>query len=336
MTVIVLMLLILIAMLVYAIRRDVAAPWIAVILGALPVLLCLIVADAAGWSFRATGFLVIGILAGLPMLVVIGSIACFAIKRGGDAPTEIRPLGVTLLILTGAVIVSCVFVQQFEHIELLSVGFGFLGVLSLVSGYLLAMGFGFGLHALLLTLAKKQFDPDFIIVNGGRLQDGRLHPQLIARLDTAIALYNKGGGRATIIPSGGWTSDDVVSEADAMVEYLLARAIPGEQIVPEDQSTTTRENLENSKLIIQLRSRSAPATVAYVTSNYHVYRTGLIARSVGIEAYGVASMTPWHQLPAAVVREVAALFWMHKYWHALPILAATLYYQVGVLPSERY
>lgn len=328
-----------ILLLIYVWKRDPGSPLIAVLLGLILVMIVLLAShevSGSEWSFRHVSYWLIAIFAGLPILGLIGSMGFWFSKRETSTLREVRPIGVGVLSLAIYLVVSIVFTQKFVHVDLIGVGLGVLGVVTVVGGYLLVMSFGYGLHALLFVLAKRPVDPDFIIVNGTRLEDGELTPLLESRLDTAIALYNKGGGRATIIPSGGWTSDDVVSEADAMVQYLLARAIPGEQIVPEDQPISTRENLENSRLIIQMRSGSAPATVAYVTSNFHVYRTGLIARSIGLEAHGVGSTTPGHQMPASILHELTALFWMHKYWHALPILAATVFYQVAVLPSERY
>jgi len=53
-----------------------------------------------------------------------------------------------------------------------------------------------------------------------------------------------------VITSGGRGADEARSEASAMAEYLVDHGIPAERILLEDQSTTTLENLRNSKAII--------------------------------------------------------------------------------------
>ena len=52
--------------------------------------------------------------------------------------------------------------------------------------------------------------------------------------------------------------------------YMIENGIPAEHILAEDRSTTTFENIANSKKIID--AREGHRYSALVTSNYHVYR----------------------------------------------------------------
>lgn len=326
-------------------RRDPRSPQIAALLAVfIAIVFLLAIGQIPGSDFEVSvaAQWFVGVFVGIPIILLAGSMAIVLLPRDGDSSHEndvgqrLLPLAATIGILAFYGAITLYFASKWIELALVSVGLGLLGVIAIVGAYLILMACGYLLHAMLYTLASTGNDPDFISVNGGRLIDGDITTLLKSRLDRAIELYNQGGGRATILPSGGWTGDDTRSEADAMTEYLLAHAIPADQIVPEDQSTTTRENLENCRHIIELRSGLASPNVVFVTSNYHVYRTALIARSAGINCHGVGSGTPLHLLPEAILREIAALFWMHKLWHSIPILAITLYYQVAVLPSERY
>ena len=55
-----------------------------------------------------------------------------------------------------------------------------------------------------------------------------------------------------------------------MRRYLISKGIPESDIILEDRSATTFENLKNSKDIID--STEGRKYIALVTSNYHVYR----------------------------------------------------------------
>ena len=108
-----------------------------------------------------------------------------------------------------------------------------------------------------------------------------------------------------MIPSGGKGADEAVSEAEAMEKYLLEKGIPAEMIIKEDQSTTTYENLQNSKAIID--SRPGSKYTVLVTSNYHVYRALRYCRKIGLECTGVGSHVAFYYWPSAMIREFIAV-----------------------------
>lgn len=70
-----------------------------------------------------------------------------------------------------------------------------------------------------------------------------------------------------------------VSEAYAMVQYLREHEVKDEQIMLEDQSRTTRENLRFSKAYLE----ELKTPVGIVTNNFHLFRALLIGRSEGYE-----------------------------------------------------
>lgn len=145
-------------------------------------------------------------------------------------------------------------------------------------------------------------ETEYIIVLGcSILDDGTVTPLLRGRLDAAIAAWEQGGRRATIITSGGQGHDEVISESRAMANYLLSQGVPESSILLEDKSSTTEENLKFSHAIMDARGGAAHCTIA--TSSYHCLRAAMFARRLGINASCVGGHTAAFFYPAAFFRE---------------------------------
>ena len=95
-----------------------------------------------------------------------------------------------------------------------------------------------------------------------------------------------------------------------MKQYLLSQGIPEKQIIEEDRSTNTFENMTFSKEIIQKIDPNGKT--AFSTTNYHVFRSGLYARRVKLPAVGMGAPTKWYFWPNAAVREFIGLLKGHK------------------------
>ena len=91
-----------------------------------------------------------------------------------------------------------------------------------------------------------------------------------------------------------------------MKTYLLEHGVPETDIVLEDRSATTRENLLNSRAIIE--SRPGGKRTALVSSNYHVYRCLRLARDVGLKCTGIGADVALYYWPTALIREFIAIF----------------------------
>ena len=161
---------------------------------------------------------------------------------------------------------------------------------------------------------------DFIIVLGcGLKQDGSPSPLLRGRLDRAIAFaekQEKENGKAPVfITSGGQGPNEPCSESAAMARYLTVHGIPETRIIEEDRSTSTFENMKFSKE--KIWSVDPEAKVAFSTTNYHVFRSGLLARRVKMRAVGMGAETKWYFWPNAAVREFAGLLSAHRGKQAL-------------------
>ena len=161
-------------------------------------------------------------------------------------------------------------------------------------------------YSLFLMLIPRKKDFDYVIIHGAGLLDGSRVSKLLAdRIDKAILVYSTDPSPTILIPSGGQGGDETVSEAAAMADYLKEKGIPESDIILEDKSTTTMENLENCKAIID--AREGRKYTALVTSNYHVYRALRYCRKIGLKCTGIGSRVAAYYWPSALIREFIAI-----------------------------
>lgn len=111
-------------------------------------------------------------------------------------------------------------------------------------------------------------------IDGTNAENARPAEVTRERLEVAICLA-KEVPRATIIVSGRRGADEPVSEAAAMAAYLEAAGIAQSRIIQENRATNTSENLKFSKAFIKGKT-------VLVTSDFHVYRSMLLARKLGM------------------------------------------------------
>ncbi|MBF4802901.1 MAG: YdcF family protein [Lancefieldella parvula] len=207
---------------------------------------------------------------------------------------------------------------------------------------------------------RRQYD--YIIIHGAGLDGPRPTPLLAGRIDKALELWNKQHQHGKFVVSGGQGADEVVSEAQAMRDYLLDKGVSADAILMEDKSTTTWENLRYSLAIINadratgvgatsaatVASRdvttaasdastsdasgnaasSSDFTTAVVTSDFHVFRCAEYAHNLGIKADGIGSHTKGWYWPTAFIREFIAITKAHL-WPYLVIVG--LYTLINVL-----
>ena len=150
------------------------------------------------------------------------------------------------------------------------------------------------------------YDKDFIIILGSKIRkDGSLTPLLKGRVDRAIAFAknqkNETNKDIIYVPSGGQGADEVISEAEAIKNYLTENGINPENILVENKSTSTSENMKFSKE--KINSIKKDGKIAYSTTNYHVFRSGVIANNEGIDCEGMGSNTKWYFYTNALIRE---------------------------------
>lgn len=181
-------------------------------------------------------------------------------------------------------------------------------------------------------------DKDFIIILGcGIRKDGTPSPLLRGRIDRALRFAEKQEaltGKAPIfVTSGGRGPDEPVSESASMKRYLLEQGVPESRILEDDRSASTYENMKFSWE--KIRAVDPNGKVAFSTTNYHVFRSGLYARRVKMRAVGMGAKTKWYFWPNAAVREFVGLLTEHKLKQGLIFGGMLVFYVVLTLLAYR-
>jgi len=158
-----------------------------------------------------------------------------------------------------------------------------------VSGLSLALVIFLVCGILMLSAVQKEeeVEADALVVLGAGLHGENLSWILAKRLQVALH-YLKTHPDCIAVVSGGQGPGESVTEASAMAKYLTARGIAPERIVLEERATNTIENFSYSKALID-EMFAGEARVAFVTTGFHVYRAGRVARSQGLTAQGLAA-----------------------------------------------
>ena len=167
---------------------------------------------------------------------------------------------------------------------------GVLGGVILFIGVELIIFSGFG--------AKPTRDAKYCIILGAQWKKSGPSAVLKFRLDTA-AKYLKEHPDTTAIVSGGQGSNEIISEAQGMKEYLCRLGIPEERILMEDRSTSTAENLLFSARLMENKD---DATVI-VTNDFHLFRALQLAKKQGYRAEGLSAGSVLYMLPNNLLRE---------------------------------
>lgn len=170
---------------------------------------------------------------------------------------------------------------------------------------------------------------DYVIVLGARVKEHTVSNSLKMRLDKAME-YVEYNPDTVLVLSGGRGPGESVSEAEAMRQYLEYNGVRPEQLLIEDQSVSTVENIAYSKIIIQehrnkdkkelvplsRRTTSVPYAIApdkpleigVLTSNFHIYRARLTAEKWGIDnVYGISADSDPVLFIHLCVRECASI-----------------------------
>ena len=142
------------------------------------------------------------------------------------------------------------------------------------------------------------------VVLGCRVYGERPSLSLVERLEAAYAYLEK-NPEAVCIVSGGQGDGENISEAEAMYRWLVAKGIEKERIYIEDRSTSTEENIAFSKQIIE--ENGLNLNIAIVTSEYHTYRAGIIAKQNNLSFGAAPGHTAWWTFPTFYVRELYAI-----------------------------
>ena len=190
-------------------------------------------------------------------------------------------------------------------------------------GRVLRIGFfcGVGVFCALLAFValsgysdQPQGDEKAVVVLGAGLRKDVPSKLLVRRLEKALE-YHEENPDAVIVVTGGQGPGETIPEGVAMARWLAERGVPEEQIIVEDKSTSTEENLLFARRLLEERGIAASEPIVVVTNAFHCYRGGEYARMVGFTdvdtlpaSIGLNSIMPCY------FREVFAVlyYWVFK------------------------
>jgi IMP dehydrogenase/GMP reductase len=154
-------------------------------------------------------------------------------------------------------------------------------------------------------------DLPWIIVLGAQVRDSGPSASLQERIDAAYE-YLSAHPETVCIVSGGQGTDEPISEAQCMYDCLVRMGISPERIRKEEQATSTWGNLTFSLEIVEAETGTRPASVGVVSSEYHLFRTGLQAKELDLQIIGIPAKTgSFDRWLHYFVREIAGV------WHYL-------------------
>lgn len=128
----------------------------------------------------------------------------------------------------------------------------------------------------------KDLEADCIIVLGAGVKNDNTPTKMLEdRIIIGDKLYNENASNK-IIMSGDHGREEY-DEVNAMKKYAIEEGIPSEDIFMDHAGFETYDTMYRAKEIFGVKK------VVIVTQKYHLYRALYIAKSLGLEAYGVSS-----------------------------------------------
>lgn len=178
---------------------------------------------------------------------------------------------------------------------------GLVGILASI--ILLALGeTGFMIHA----ACRKPAENATVVVLGCRVYGENPSLSMVERLKAAYAYLEENPGAVCILSGGQGVGEDI-SEAECMYRWLTEKGIDESRLYKEEESVSTRENLLFSGQLIE--EEGLNPRIAIATSEYHQYRAGRIAASLGMEYGAVSAHTAVWLFPTFYVRELYGILY---------------------------
>lgn len=157
---------------------------------------------------------------------------------------------------------------------------------------------------------KVQGEPRTMIVLGCQVKPWGPSILLQDRLDKALD-YLEDHPDMTVVVSGGQGADEHISEAQAMYDYLVEQGFPAEQILMEDRSANTIQNLRYSMELLAEEGYDVTDDIAVVSNGFHLTRVRMLWNRVCGDDYNLSTLAaPSSHLPSRIkmyIREPLAL-----------------------------
>ncbi|MGK9044713.1 YdcF family protein [Mammaliicoccus vitulinus] len=203
-------------------------------------------------------------------------------------------------------------------------------LLTLCFNYLLFLSSLYTISSWINFLNFKRTKLDYIIVLGAGLIGDKVTPLLASRINKGIDIYKKNPD-SKLIMSGGQGADELISEALAMKNHALNKGVPKEDIILENQSKNTFENLRFSNALVNPQSK-----LAIVTNYYHLFRALIIAKEANIKCIGYGAKTKLYFSINAFIREFIGYLYLKRKFHIIFLSIFSIIYIIITLIIESF
>lgn len=157
--------------------------------------------------------------------------------------------------------------------------------------------------------ASYQLDPDYqadvAVVLGAAAWGNKPSPVFRERINYAIQLYKEGRVKK-IAFTGGTPKKGYMTEAEVGKRYAMLYGIPARDIVLENTSRNTYQNLLNIRPILNHHNLQR---IIIISDPYHLARTAVLCQSIRLEAELVATPTTRYREPKTKFKQ----FWLETW-----------------------
>ena len=164
-----------------------------------------------------------------------------------------------------------------------------------------------------------------IVLGGGANAGGTgMGPESTARLEAGLALFDQGAARLLVVTGGGEPP-----VADFMAQTALARGVPPDALIIENQSRST---LQNALFTADVDRLDKAAPIILVTHRYHLPRSNASFRWAGFRDVTNHAADPDTGFAVTEGLLWEALKWPYNVLRAAAASAAA----AGDVPRENY
>lgn len=156
------------------------------------------------------------------------------------------------------------------------------------------------------AISKHGEKSDYLVILGAGLRGEIPSTALFQRLYASLE-YVEMNPKVKIVVSGGRGTGESITEAEAMERFLIKHGVAKSQIIKEEKSTSTLENLKFTTKILERLDKKENIEITIVTNNFHMFRAEFLAKRQGLNVYGYPA--PLHPMlvPTCFVREYLAV-----------------------------
>ncbi|MDN6900139.1 YdcF family protein [Oenococcus sicerae] len=280
--------------------------------------------------FQVTRFVILLLIASVVILAFYSGITLviWSFKMSKNAKYRSRYRFSTHLVMSMFTVLCLLAFIQLAHINIPK---SIAGLVSFVPLFVIYLGFVFAdfmtqtilvnLIGYKISLRRKKY-AYLIILGAGLLKGDQISENLQNRLQAGLNFVLQ-HPETKIIVSGGKGSDERISEAQAMKQWLVKKGLLTSRVLMEDLSTNTKENFQKSMKVIrdnETKGKIDQLQLLFVTNSYHLARANFIALSQRLPINGLPAKTTRNYLASGWFREFAAILLIKKRQHLFVLL----------------